>query len=490
MSRSAAIWESHISTVVLIGDRAYKFMKPLTTPFLDQSTPALRREACARELALNRQFAPDVYLGIGEVHERNVVTDTFVVMVRLPDEARLSLLVGDARLDGAVRDVARAIATFHAAQPSTAVSEEVARAESVAGLWDASLDQMEADEFWAGELPDLATVRRLAMRYIAGRGSLFDQRIAQGWAKPGHGDLLAEDIFVLPDGVRILDCLAFDERLRCGDVLLDVAFLAMDLERLGAAKAAARLLAVYDEFTNEHHPVSLAHHYIAYRALVRAKVRGLRGAQGSSEAAVEARAFVAQCLRHLRLGAPVLALVGGNPGVGKTTVAEEFASTDDMVVLSSDPLRKELAGLDHEEDRVGPPDEGIYAPAFTATVYDELLARAGQLLRLGESVVIDATWRSDDRRAKARAVASACSAELLEVRCVLDPVAAADRIRRRASARGSASDATVTLSAVLADRTDPWPEAVELPTFGTPNEVAVRVGDCLEVFRDEVVTRR
>ena len=310
MSRSAAIWESHISTVVLIGDRAYKFMKPLTTPFLDQSTPALRREACARELALNRQFAPDVYLGVGEVHERNVVTDTFVVMVRLPDEARLSLLVGDARLDGAVRDVARVIATFHASHPSTAVAEEVASAGSVEGLWNASLDQMEADEHWAAELPDLATIRRLATRYIAGRQSLFDQRIAQGWAKPGHGDLLAEDIFVLPDGVRILDCLAFDERLRCGDVLLDVAFLAMDLERLGAAKAAARLLAVYDEFTNEHHPVSLAHHYIAYRALVRAKVRGLRGAQGSSEAAVEARAFLAQCLRHLRLGAPVLALVG------------------------------------------------------------------------------------------------------------------------------------------------------------------------------------
>ncbi len=461
-------------------------MKPIATPFLDQSTPTLRRMACERELSLNRQFAPDVYLGLGEVREHDVVTDTFLVMRRLPEEARLSHLVNTAGMSDAVRDVARIIAAFHTAQPASAVALEMARAGSVEALWNMSLDQMEADAHWAAERSELATIRRLATRYIAGRQSLFERRIAQGWAKPGHGDLLAEDVFVLPDGVRILDCLAFDERLRCGDVLLDVAFLAMDLERLGAMEAADELLAVYDEFTNERHPTSLAHHYIAYRALVRAKVRGIRGGQGSPEAATEARAFLAQCLRHLQLGAPVLTLVGGNPGVGKTTVAEQFSAADGMVVLSSDPLRKELAGLEHEANRVGPLDAGIYAPAFTAAVYDELLHRADRLLREGESVVLDATWQDDDRRAKARAVAQACSAELLEVRCVLDQATAAERIRQRASTGGSVSDVTVSLSERLADRADPWHEATELATSGTPEEVGARVQERCRVFRDGV----
>ena len=39
---------------------------------------------------------------------------------------------------------------------------------------------------------------------------------------------------MLGDSPRVVDCLAFDERLRCGDALLDKAFLAMDIERLGA----------------------------------------------------------------------------------------------------------------------------------------------------------------------------------------------------------------------------------------------------------------
>lgn len=486
MTAPSTILESHISTVALIGNRAYKFMKPITTPFLDQSTPSLRRQACERELAMNRQFAPDVYLGIGDVRENDVVTDTFLVMARLPEEARMSRLIGDARLGDAVRDVARIVAAFHTAQHSTPIAQEMARAESVGALWNASLDQMEADAHWADERGDLAAIRRLALRYVTGRQSLFDRRIAQGWAKPGHGDLLAEDIFVMPDGVRILDCLAFDERLRCGDVLLDIAFLAMDLERLGAATAADELLSTYDMFTNEHHPASLAHHYIAYRALVRAKVRGLRGAQGSAEAAVEARAFLAQCFHHLRLGVPVLVLVGGNPGVGKTTVAEQFGVADAMVVLSSDPLRKEMAGIEHEANRSGPLDEGIYAPAFTEKVYGELLHRAEQLLQRGESVVLDATWQDNAFRAKARDIAEANCAELLEVRCVLDQATAAERISRRALSGGSASDVTVGLSTAIAARADPWPEAIELPTSGTPDDVAARVWDCCAAFRDNV----
>ena len=78
-----------------------------------------------------------------------------------------------------------------------------------------------------------AAVEELARRYLDGRGRLFAARIAQGKTCDGHGDLLADDIFCLDDGPRILDCIEFDDQLRYGDVLADVAFLAMDLERVG-----------------------------------------------------------------------------------------------------------------------------------------------------------------------------------------------------------------------------------------------------------------
>ena len=83
----------------------------------------------------------------------------------------------------------------------------------------------------------LAEVERLARRFISGRSPLFDERIRAGRIVDGHGDLLADDIFCLDDGVRILDCLEFDDRLRWLDGLDDASFLAMDLERLGAPAA-------------------------------------------------------------------------------------------------------------------------------------------------------------------------------------------------------------------------------------------------------------
>ena len=71
-----------------------------------------------------------------------------------------------------------------------------------------------------------------ADRFLTGRDPLFASRAQAGRIVDGHGDLLADDIFCLDDGPRILDCLDFDDRLRWVDGLDDAAFLAMDLERL------------------------------------------------------------------------------------------------------------------------------------------------------------------------------------------------------------------------------------------------------------------
>src|SRR6187402_3842244 len=120
--------------------------------------------------------------------------------------------------------------------------------------------------------------------------SLFDNRRRAGLVRDGHGDLIADDIFVMDDGPRILDCLAFDDAYRVSDVLADVAFLVMDVERLAGREPARRLLQAYCTYSNEHHPSSLAHHYVAYRAHVRAKVATMRWNQGDPTALDSARA--------------------------------------------------------------------------------------------------------------------------------------------------------------------------------------------------------
>jgi aminoglycoside phosphotransferase family enzyme len=93
----------------------------------------------------------------------------------------------------------------------------------------------------------VAEIERLAMRYLDGREPLLRQRQHLGMIRDGHGDLQADDLFMLDDGPRVLDCLEFAEQLRYGDVLNDVAFLAMDLSRLGAEQGARMFLDAYAE---------------------------------------------------------------------------------------------------------------------------------------------------------------------------------------------------------------------------------------------------
>ena len=129
--------------------------------------------------------------------------------------------------------------------------------------------------------------------------------------------MLADDIFCLNDGPRILDCLEFDDDLRAVDAIDDAAVLAMDLERLGAPDAAEDFLNAFLEFSGILGPVSLVHHYIAYRAVMRAKVAAIRAEQGDSAAAEQAELLCSLGLAHLRLGEPIMTLVGGLPGTGK-----------------------------------------------------------------------------------------------------------------------------------------------------------------------------
>ena len=471
--------ETHISTVVFVGDRALKFMKPITTPFVDQSTVEHRRHLCESELWLNRRIAPDIYLGVGNVVEDDEITDHFLVMRRLPADRRLSALVESPTFADHVRAVARTVAAFHERQPSTTVAAEMASRDGVSRLWSSNLDELRALDDDAIEHTEIEHVATGSQRYLDGLGELFADRIARGFARDGHGDLLADDIFMMDDGPRILDCLAFDERLRCGDVLLDVAFLAMDIERLGSPRMAGQLLAWYSEFTNEHHPKSLADFYIAYRALVRTKVNMLRAGQGDADAARVARRFLQQCRSHLRAARPLLVLVGGGPGTGKTTLANDVADRLDLAVLSSDETRKDLAGISHDEHVYARPDEGIYNPTMTARTYAELIRRARSTLARAESVVLDASWVRADDRAAARRMADEMGARVVELRCELDPAIAAQRITARMQTT-DASDATPEIASHLQNVADPWPESTPVATDGQRDAAAEKaIGMCL-----------
>jgi uncharacterized protein len=462
----AGVSETHSAVVFFAGDRAYKLKKPVSLGFLDFSTPAAREAVCHREVELNRRFAPDVYLGVAEVRgPSGGCCDHLVVMRRMPADRRLSTLV-QAHKDvaGPLRQVARALAVQHASAPRGPRIAEQGSRDALRERWRASFAQVRR---MGGQLPEAAQasqVQRMAERFLAGRERLFEVRIGEGRIVDGHGDLLAEDIFCLDDGPRILDCLEFDDRLRWVDGLDDAAFLAMDLDRLGAPALAEQFTGWYTEFTADPAPPSLRHHYLAYRAFVRAKVAAIRVTQGDPHAAADLRQLATLTLRHLRAGAVTLVLIGGMPGTGKSLLAGTLADRLGCTVLSSDRIRKELASLPPGSPAPAPFGTGIYASSWTRRTYNELLRRAGELLELGESVIIDASWMAREHREAAAAVAERVTADLVQLHCAAPPGLTAQRMHDRTP---GASDADPAIAARMAAAQDPWPEAITIDTSGT-----------------------
>jgi aminoglycoside phosphotransferase family enzyme/predicted kinase len=465
----AAVAETHTGVVLFVGDRAYKLKKPVTYPFLDNSTIEARRRCCADEVQLNRRLAPDVYLGVGGIAAPDrPECEPVVVMRRLPRSRRLSHLVAagvDVRDD--LRRIAHQVAALHAGQSPAAAGP--AGLEATRRRWRDNAAELR-------ELADRAATRSLsdavlaaAERYLAGRAQLFERRIADGWCRDGHGDLLADDIFCLDDGPRVLDCLEFDAALRVGDVLADVAFLAMDLERLGRPDLGWWFLTQHRELLDDHWPPSLAHHHIAYRAQVRAKVACARHRQGGAgDGDDDAVRLLQIAARHLHEGRVRLVVIGGLPATGKSTLATALGADLDAVVVRSDEVRKRLVGLPADAHAPAAPHAGIYDERTTVATYDELLREARALLELGHSVILDATFADEPLRQAARDLAVATSAELAMLRCVAPLEITAGRMAARQQVGQDPSDADVAVATEMAARFAPWPDAVEVDTAADP----------------------
>lgn len=458
----AEIRETHTGIVALVGDKAYKAKKPVITDFLDFSTADLREQACAREVELNSRLAPDSYLGIAHLSDpAGGPAEPVIVMRRYPDSCRLATLVKrGASVLGELAQIAEMLAHFHDRGYRQEVVSD-ATVGAISARWEENLGELErfAGTVVPAEL--IAQVGDLARQYIAGRAPLFAQRITDEQIVDGHGDLLADDIFCLPDGPVLLDCLEFDDHLRYVDRVDDAAFLAMDLDFLGRKDLAEYFLETYSHFAGDHAPDSLKHFYIAYRAVVRAKVNCVRFTQGNRDAATRATRHLSLALAHLRAGAVRLVLIGGAPGTGKTTLAHSLADRVGAVVISTDDVRRELRQEGAIEGETGVLDAGLYRPEKIAAVYADVIRRARTCLAGGRSVILDGTWRNPEHRNMAQQLATATASALLEIVCWTPVDASVDRVRGRLP---GASDATPEIAEALAIRDDAWETAHPIDT--------------------------
>lgn len=455
---AAEIHETHTGIVALVGDRAYKVKKPVVTDFLDFSSVERREAVCAREVLLNQRLAPDSYLGVAHFAEpQDGPPEPVIVMRRYPDARRLtSLVLNGEPVEQCLSAIADTMARFHTDADRSEDINTAAMVPAVAGRWHDNLTELRRHAGAVLPAESVAEVARLADQFMDGRAALFADRIADRRIVDGHGDLLTGDIFCMPEGPAILDCLEFDDGLRHVDCCDDAAFLAMDLEFLGRRDLADYFIAEYQRRSGDTPPTALVDFYIAYRAGVRAKTDCIRIGQGNADAATDARRHLDIALDHLRRGTVRLIVIGGGPGTGKTTLAHALAEQLSAQVISTDDVRRGLQEQGVVSGAAGVLNEGLYSSDNVAAVYDAVLGRAGRTLAEGRSVILDGTWRDPELRQRARAIAAEHFAPSVELACTVPIDEAKDRILRR---QATTSDATPHIADGLAGEGHDWPDA-------------------------------
>ena len=304
---SVELRETHISWVFRAGHLAYKLKKPVVLPFLDYGTAARRGEMCKEEVLLNRRLAPRLYRRVVSIVPRGdgyaladvddpAAVDYAVEMEAVDEDRSLQALHEEGILSASdVEAIGHLLAQFHR-------DARVVRGPEALRVSLEPLTEILATLRKAGEgIVDLDRVRAAAEftdAYLVHHRAGLERRAAAGHIRDGHGDLRAEHAIVpFAAAPYIYDCVEFDPRLREIDVACDLAFLVMDLERLGRPECARDLVATYRWAGGDPDGDSLVSFFAAYRAWVRATVACERAAELADDP--EARAASEQEARDL-----------------------------------------------------------------------------------------------------------------------------------------------------------------------------------------------
>ena len=448
---SVTLETTHLSWVFLTDTEAWKVKRPVDYVFANYSTLERRRHFCEEEVRLNRRLAPDVYLDVWPVRRDPTgftmtgggrIVDYAVRMRRLPRDRSAESLLEQGRLTPDLLDLlARTLGDFY---ERAGILRHFGGVDALQRVLQENVEQVEP---YVGDLIGIDEWRGLRdwqEAFLKKNRDRFESRVEEGRIREGHGDLRLEHVYFADDRVRVIDCIDFNERFRYLDAASDAAFLAMELEHRRRPDLAGWFLGRFAAATHDFDFFPLLDFYLCTKAWIRAKVACFVSEDPTTPASKrerkrqEARSLFTLATAFTRppVRSPRLVAFGGAVASGKSTLAEGLSRALGFPVISSDPVRKHLAGLG-TLDRGGP---DLYSPDMTERVYDEILRRASLVLESGRSAILDATFGRRRHRDDLRLAAKRAGVPLLfvETRCDVDT--ARTRLRKRAQ-EPSVSDA-------------------------------------------------
>jgi aminoglycoside phosphotransferase family enzyme/adenylate kinase family enzyme len=484
--------ETHISWVILTDDYVYKIKKPIVLDFLDFHDLKQRKFYCEEEIRLNQPWAPDIYLdvvpitivddhprfnGDGTAIEYAVRMRRFDAGLRLDTQLERGLLsVAD------MKELGRNIAARHTAAPAVDANQRdrvVSLTKSFIrdnfAALDGFIDSTELDKLRRWTEAELQTLEPELWR-----------RFDDGYVRDCHGDLHLANLVRLADGITTFDCIEFNADLRQIDVICDIAFLIMDLVARARHDLAAQFLNRYLERTGDYAGLRFLSLYFVYRCLVRAKVAVILSKERDSEDARksdldEAHRYCAMATRQIERRTPILIVVSGLSGSGKTWVSGQLISAMPVIRIRSDLERKRIFGLGESESSASDIAAGIYTDEASQLVYRRLFDTAQLILEAGHNVMVDAAFLKEADRAAAISLArdAGLPRVLLQVNAETDVMR--DRIRQRLMRKTDASEAGLDVLEHQLATAEPLTDAEQ--------EIAITCDNSGEIDIDEIAKK-
>ena len=439
---SVEVRESTTAVVFLAADRAFKLKKPINHPDMNYSTPARRRRMCNLEIELSQRLSPTLYHDVHKVtsrgegfalNGRGKVVDYITEMNRLDDDNSLLAMVTEDRVQPEqMRALARKLVIFHEEAERRQLINSFSRPHIIARQWNrrfrASAEYV-GTIFSADVYRDIVT---FASYFLGENRSRLQSRIDTGCVCDGHGELTAEHIY-FEDGIQIIDCVEYNDRIRFRDIAFDLAALVLSLDSLGSPDLADVLIEEYR--AQSGNPLEeVLDFYLCFRAHDRALTLS-RLATMPEVPLIEHQELVKRAKRFYHLAhkysrgdrQQIMLVMSGVIGVGKSRLAAALAEILSIRHLTADGDEEHFAVVPEDSDAESDRQAGLVDAA-----YQDLFERAERRLEQGRSVVLDAAFYNSTYRVAARTIARKHDAEFLVVECDADEAILRERVREQA----------------------------------------------------------
>jgi aminoglycoside phosphotransferase family enzyme/predicted kinase len=499
------VLQTHISWVFIASPFVFKVKKPLNLGFLDFSTLEKRRHFCQRELELNWRLAPEIYLDVVPIYktasgfsfdsegdsafaaapEKEAIAEYAVKMRELSHGWFLSELLAKGLVGET--EISRVISTLHRFYESETPTLEIEQWGTPEKL------KISTDENFAQVKPFISktispaafeAIRHYTNQFYIANKKLFFERIQQHRILDCHGDLHLDHIHLTPEATTIFDCIEFNNRFRFIDIANDLAFLAMDFDFEGRSDLAKLVMQTAAREFRDQGLLKIADFYKCYRAFVRGKVESIQAIEPDTvkpdEHANRAARYFRLALQYTVTCSERLVLIlMGRIATGKTSVARELGQELGWPVISSDEIRKTLAGIPLTQRTPQERRDEVYSHQMTKRTYQKLLDNGLAALTTHAGVIFDATFSTRALRQFLCKRCAEANVRLQVVELEVDPEQIESRLRARDGKAAEISDARLEdlgkLNATYESPLELAPDLIRISASGTAAETVKTV---------------